>query len=49
MKMKNVNFKPSKILANISLKLGKMSAESACIYIYHQPQMPEELKSLKSK
>lgn len=37
----------SKALANVSLKLGKMSADSACCYIFHQPKMPETLKKLK--
>lgn len=37
----------SKVLANVSMKLGKMSADSACVYIYHQPKMPKALKELK--
>lgn len=37
----------AKVLANVSLKLGKMSADSACCYIYHQPKMPEALKKMK--
>ena len=31
----------------LSLKLGKMSADSACCYIYHQPKMPAALKKMK--
>ena len=38
----------AKVLANVSLKLGKMSADSACCYIYHQPKMPEALKKMKN-
>ena len=34
--------------AKVSLKLGKMSADSACCYIYHQPKMPEALKKMKN-
>lgn len=49
MKTKNVKFQPAKVLANVSLKLGKISADSACAYIYHQPKMPKELKTLKEK
>lgn len=49
MKTKNVKIQPAKVLANISLKLGKISADSACAYIYHQPKMPKELKTLKEK
>lgn len=49
MKFKNVKLEPAKVLANVSLKLGKISANSACAYIYHQPKMPTELKALKKK
>nr|WP_288977127.1 cyclic lactone autoinducer peptide [uncultured Blautia sp.] len=49
MKTKNVKFQSAKVLANVSLKLGKISADSACAYIYHQPKMPKELKALKKK
>ncbi len=48
MKSKNVKVQSAKVLANISLKLGKMSADSACCYIYHQPKMPDALKKMKS-
>ena len=47
MKSKNLKNQPAKILSNLSLKLGKMSADSACCYIYHQPKMPEALKKMK--
>lgn len=47
MKNENVITKPAKTLANISLKLGKISANSACAYIFHQPKIPKELKALK--
>lgn len=49
MKIKNVKLEPAKVLANVSLKLGKFSANSACAYIYHQPKMPMELKAFKKK
>lgn len=47
MKSKNVKFQTAKVLAKVSLKLGRMSANSACAYIYHQPKMPNELKKVK--
>ena len=47
MKSKNLKNQPAKVLGNLSLKLGKMSADSACCYIYHQPKMPEALKKMK--
>ena len=49
MKTKNGKIQPAKALANVSLKLGKISADSACAYIFHQPKMPDELKNLKRK
>ena len=36
MNSKNVKKQSAKALANVSLKLGKMSADSACCYIFHQ-------------
>lgn len=47
MKSKNSTTRSAKVLANVSLKLGKMSADSACCYIFHQPKMPEALKKMK--
>ena len=44
---KNVKKQSAKALANVSLKLGKMSADSACCYIFHQPKMPETLRKMK--
>lgn len=44
MKSKNVKSQPAKILANVALKVGKISANTTCSYIYHQPKMPKELK-----
>lgn len=47
MKAKDVKKQSAKMLAYVSLKLGKISADSACCYIYHQPKMPETLKNMK--
>ena len=47
MKSKYLINQPANVLAYLSLKLGKMSADSACCYIYHQPKMPEALKKMK--
>ena len=47
MKSENVKVQPAKILANVSLKLGKMSADNACCYIFHQPRIPEALKKME--
>ena len=49
MKANNLKNQYAKVLANVSLKLGKFSADSACAYIFHQPKMPEGLKELKKK
>lgn len=47
MNSKNVKKQSAKALANVSLKLGKTSADSACCYIFHQPKMPETLRKMK--
>lgn len=47
MNSKNVKKQSAKALANVSLKLGKMSVDSACCYIFHQPKMPETLRKMK--
>lgn len=47
MKIKNEKLQLSKVLADVSLKIGKISADSACAYIFHQPKMPAELKNLR--
>ena len=49
MKIKNEKLQLSKVLADVSLKIGKISADRACAYIFHQPKMPAELKNLKRK
>lgn len=46
MNSKNVKKQSAKALANVSLKLGKMSADSACCYIFHQPKMPRMQEDL---
>ena len=46
MNSKNVKKQSAKALANVSLKLGKMSADSACCYIFHQPKMPATLQTI---
>lgn len=45
--MKSKKNLPAKVLANTSLKLGKITMDSACCYIFHQPKMPEALKKMK--
>ncbi len=39
--------KTAEVLAKVAMKFGKVAANSACCYIYHQPKMPEGLKALK--
>lgn len=47
MNVEKVKKQATKGLADISLKLGTISADSVCCYIFHQPKMPEELKKMK--
>lgn len=49
MKNKNIKIQSAKALAKVSLQLGKVSANSACIYIFHQPKMPDKLKELMKR
>lgn len=49
MNFNKAKFQPAKLLANVSLKLTKMSADSACCYIYHQPKMPDDVKKTLKK
>ena len=44
MKSKTIKTQPAKILASVALKVGKISANTTCSYVYHQPKMPNELK-----
>lgn len=44
---KNLKTNTARVLANVSLKFGKIAANSACCYIYHQPKMPKELKKMR--
>lgn len=39
--------KAAGVMANVAMKFGKIAANSACCYIYHQPKMPEGMKKLR--
>ena len=47
MNSKNVKKQSAKALTNVSFKLEKMSADSACCYIFNHTKMPETLKKMK--
>ena len=47
MKTKDLKLQSAKALASASLKIGKVSADGACAYIFHQPKMPETLRKMK--
>lgn len=49
MNVKDLKNRSAKMMAGVSLKIGKVSANSACSYLFHQPPMPADLKSLKKK
>ena len=44
---KKIRTKKKEEEKKLALKLGKISADSACCYIYHQPKMPDALKKMK--
>lgn len=35
------------LLAKAAISVSKMSANSRCCYIYHQPKIPKDLKKLR--
>ena len=39
--------KIAEVLAGAAKGFGKVAANSACCYIYHQPKMPDAVKKLK--
>jgi hypothetical protein len=45
MKEKKMN-KIAKILDSAAGKVAKVSGDSLCFYIYHQPKMPDNLEKL---
>lgn len=47
MNSKDFKVKAAKLLAHASLKVGNISVNSSCAYIFHQPKVPDELKKLK--
>lgn len=44
MKTKDLKLQSAKALASASLKIGKVSADSACAYIFHQLKCRKNLK-----
>lgn len=44
MKIKNEKLQLSKVLADVSLKIGKISADSACAYIFLSLKCLQNLK-----
>ena len=49
MKSKNIKYESAKALAMYLLKLGKVSTDTACAFIYHQPKLPKALKRVKEQ
>lgn len=35
------------IIATFALIMGIISANSCCVFVYHQPQAPDDLKTLR--
>lgn len=44
---KAMKVKSAKLLAKVVLEIGKMSVDSACFYICHQPEIPMILREMK--
>lgn len=45
--MKKLKEQTAKALANVSLEIGKVAANTMCFYIFHQPKMPKSLKKMR--
>lgn len=43
----SIEKKLANALANTARSVGKLSVNSACAYIFHQPKMPEGMKKLR--
>lgn len=47
MNKKNLKNRSAKALAVVARKVGELSANTKCVCIYHQPEMPEGIKKLR--
>lgn len=47
MDKKTIKNRGAKVLGVIARKVGELSANTKCVCIYHQPNMPEEIKKLR--
>jgi cyclic lactone autoinducer peptide len=45
--MKNISNSAAKLMEKLARKSLEVAAESRCMYIYHQPKMPADLKKFK--
>ncbi|GLB24990.1 hypothetical protein LXJ15735_12310 [Lacrimispora xylanolytica] len=45
--MKSKTNNTAKFMEKLARKSLELAAESRCMYIYHQPKMPAELKQFK--
>lgn len=44
-----ISSKTEGVMVNFALAFAGGSARRICFYIFHQPKMPEELKTLRDK
>lgn len=47
MKKTNENKMVAKVLAAVSTGMLKTAANSRCVFVYHQPKQPKELKKFR--
>lgn len=48
-KGKKITLTPAHVLANLSLVSSKVAANTRCVFIYHQPKMPECVSKLRKE
>ena len=46
--MKKIDFKKcANVLAGMAMMFSLVAVNTRCVFIFHQPKMPEEMKKLK--
>lgn len=47
MNKKNIKNRGAKVLGTLAKKVGEFAANTKCVCIYHQPEIPEDIKKMR--
>ena len=47
MNKKNIKNRGAKVLGTLAKKVGEFTANTKCVCIYHQPEIPEGIKKMR--